>query len=54
MKELMLEGYTTESTAAAKNGNCWYLPHHGVYNQSKSGKCRISQKTDQQVIAAWS
>ena len=42
MKELMLEGYATESTSAAENGNCRYLPHHGVYKQSKSGKCRIS------------
>ena len=41
MKELMSKGYATESTAVAKNGKCWYLPHHGVYNQSKPGNIRI-------------
>ena len=38
MKELISKGYVTESTAAAKNGKCWYLPHHGVYNPNKPGK----------------
>ena len=38
MKELISKGYATESTAAAKNGKCWYLPHHGVYNPNKPGK----------------
>ena len=41
MKELMSKGYATESTAAAENGKCWYLPHHGVYNRNKLGKIRI-------------
>ena len=41
MKELMLKGYETESTAAAENGKCWYLPHHGVHNSNKPGKIRI-------------
>ena len=38
IKELMSKGYGTESTAAAENEKCWYLPHQGVYNQSKPGK----------------
>ena len=38
MKELMSKGYAAESTATAENGKCWYLPHHGVYDQSKPGK----------------
>ena len=41
MKELMSKGYATESTAAAENGKCWYLPHHGVYNPNKPGKVHI-------------
>ena len=41
MKELMLKGYETESTAAAENRKCWYLPHHGVHNSNKPGKIRI-------------
>ena len=41
MKELMSKGYATESTAAAENGKCWYLLHHGVYNSNKSGKIRV-------------
>ena len=41
MKELMSKGYATESTAVAEYGKCWYLPHHGVYNQNKPGKIRV-------------
>ena len=42
MKELMLKGYATELTAAAENGKCWYLHHHGVYNQNKPDKiCEV-------------
>ena len=37
----MSKGYATESTAAAENGKCWYLPHHGVYNPNKPGKIRV-------------
>ena len=42
IKELISKGYATESTAAAENGKCWYLPHHEVYNQNKAGKIRIA------------
>ena len=41
MKELISTEYATESTAAVENGKCWYLPHHGVYNQNKPGKIRV-------------
>ena len=41
MTELMSKGYATESTVAAENGKCWYLPHHGVYNPNKPGKIRV-------------
>ena len=41
MNELMSKGYATETTAAAENGKCWYLPHHGIYNQNKPGKICI-------------
>ena len=41
MKELMSKGYATESTAATENGKCWYLSHHGVYNQNKPGKIHV-------------
>ena len=41
MTELMSNRYATESTVAAENGKCWYLPHHGVYNPSKPGKIRV-------------
>ena len=41
MKEMMSKGYATESEAVAENGKCWYLPHHGVYNQNKPGKIRV-------------
>ena len=40
-KKLMSKGYTTESTAAAENGKCWYLPHNGVYNRNKPGKIYV-------------
>ena len=41
MKELMSKGYATESIAAAENGKCWYLPHHGVYKRNEPGKIRV-------------
>ena len=41
MKELISKGCATESTAAAENGKCWYLTHHGVYNPNKPGKICI-------------
>ena len=41
MKVLMSKGYATESTAAAEDGKCWYLPHHGVYKQIKPGNIRV-------------
>ena len=40
MKELISKGCATES-AAAENGKCWYLTHHGVYNPNKPGKICI-------------
>ena len=41
MKELISKGYATESAAAAENEKCWYSPHNGVYNQSKSVKIHV-------------
>ena len=41
MKELISTEYATELTTAVENGKCWYLPHHGVYNQNKPGKIRV-------------
>ena len=41
MKKLMSNGYATESRATVENGKCWYLPHHGVYNQNKPGKIHV-------------
>ena len=38
MKKLMSKGYPAESTVAAENEKCWYLPHHGVYNRNKPSK----------------
>ena len=41
MKQLMSNGYATESTATAENGKWWYLPHHGVYNHNRPGKIHV-------------
>ena len=41
MKELISTEYATELTTAVENEKCWYLPHHGVYNQNKPGKIRV-------------
>ena len=35
MNELILKDYARESTSAVEAGECWYLPHHGVYHPPK-------------------
>ena len=39
--DLFKKGYTEKSTKEVPEGRTWYIPHHGVYNPSKSGKIRV-------------
>ena len=37
---LMRNGYAKKSADSATEGKCWYIPHHGVYNENKPNKIR--------------
>ena len=41
MNTLMRNGYAKKSTDSATEGKCWYIPHHGVYNENKPNKIRV-------------
>ena len=40
MDNLFVKGYTKQ-TEVVLSGKTWYIPHHGVYHSSKSGKIRV-------------
>ena len=33
--DLLTKGYAKKSAGVLAEGNCWYIPHHGVYNLNK-------------------
>ena len=35
IQDLLTKGYARKSDGAPAEGNCWYIPHHGVYNPNK-------------------
>ena len=37
----MRNRYNKKLTGSATEGKCWYIPHHGVYNENKPNKIRI-------------
>ena len=37
MDNLFVKGYAKQSEVV-QSGKAWYIPHHGVYHPSKSGK----------------
>ena len=41
MNTLITNGYAKKSTNSATEGKCWYIPHHGVYNENKPNKIRV-------------
>ena len=41
MKDLLSRGYAKEPKTVAKEGKCWYLPHHGEKQAHKLGKIRV-------------
>ena len=41
IQDLLTKDYAKKSAGAPAEGNCWYIPHHGVYNLNKP-KIRVS------------
>ena len=41
MDDPIKKGYAEKSTKEAPQGRAWYIPRHGVFNPSKSGKIRV-------------
>lgn len=41
MKNMIDKGFAERVTGDGKDGNTWYIPHHGVYHPKKPGKIRI-------------
>ena len=41
VEELLLKGYTRESTKSHYDGQVWYLSHHGIYHPNKPNKIRV-------------
>ena len=41
MNTLMRNRYAKKSTDSATERKCWYIPHHGVYNENKPNKIRV-------------
>lgn len=39
--DMIKDGYAEESTAEAREGKIWYLPHHDVYHPHKPSKIRV-------------
>ena len=37
----MRNRYNKKLTGSATEGKCWYIPHHGVYNENKPDKIRV-------------
>ena len=35
IQDLLTKGYARKCAGDPAEGNCWYIPHHGVYNTNK-------------------
>lgn len=40
-EDMLSKGYVRESKTSPENGQCWYIPHHGVYHPKKPDKIRV-------------